>query len=38
MPAKPKAKKATHEAFVITFWIRIGAVWAHDVASASTWI
>ncbi|MDF0523385.1 hypothetical protein P0R31_40140 [Bradyrhizobium yuanmingense] len=36
MPAKPKAKEATHEAFVMTgegesaFRIKIGAVWPHD--------
>lgn len=36
MPAKPKAKKPSHEAFVITgegesaLWTKIGAVWPHD--------
>ncbi|WP_311972575.1 hypothetical protein [Bradyrhizobium agreste] len=36
MPAKPKAKKPSHEAFVITgegesaFWTKIDAVWPHD--------
>ncbi|MDA9476734.1 hypothetical protein XI03_19885 [Bradyrhizobium sp. CCBAU 65884] len=36
MPAKPKAKKPSHEAFVITgegesaFWTKIGAVWPHE--------
>ncbi|AMA60127.1 hypothetical protein [Bradyrhizobium sp. CCGE-LA001] len=38
MPAKPKTKKPSHEAFVITgegesaFWTKIGAVWPHDNA------
>jgi hypothetical protein len=36
MAAKPRAKRPTHEAFVITgegenaFWTKIGAAWPHD--------
>jgi hypothetical protein len=35
-PTKPRAKRPTHEAFVITgegesaFWTKIGAAWPHD--------
>lgn len=36
MPVKSKAKKPSHEAFVVNgegesaFWTKIGAVWPHD--------
>lgn len=36
MPSKAKAKKPSHEAFVVTgegdnaFWTKIGAVWPHE--------